>query len=96
MRGEFHYPAELAPGKGHGYGAGIWMELNILEKRGICCCSRESNRFSSFPNKPPCGNLKTDEPSGGTFREFHACFCLISALYGLKLWKLNFNAVKCK
>jgi hypothetical protein len=94
VRGEFYYPAVLAPGKGPDYGGGIWMDLNILEKRGICCCSREPNRFSSVPNKPSWVNLKTDETVGGTFRDFHACFCLIIAHYELKLWKLNFNVGK--
>ena len=94
VRGEFHYPAMLATEKGPGYGAGIWVDMNILQKRGICCCRREPNRVSSFPNKPSWGNLKTDETAVGTLRDFHACFCLIIAHYELKLWKSNFNAEK--
>ena len=83
MRGEFHYPTILAPGKGPDYGGGIWMDLNILEKRGIRCGSLEPNRVSSFPNKPSWGNLKTGGIVGGTHHDFRNCFCLIIAHYEL-------------
>ena len=98
MRDEFHCPAILATGGGPGYGAGSWMDrrvdLNILEKRGIYRCSRELSLVTCFPNKCSRCNLKTDLLLVEHFVIFMPGFVLITKNYEVKLWNLNFKAVR--